>query len=530
MSDEVPTGGLGLTRRELVERAAAAGLVVSAGGLLADAALGAAPKPKRGGTLRVALIGGNASGDNLDPHTPSGAPELQQAFRQNVYSKLTDLSAKGTYDMQLAESMTADKTGTVWNVKLKRGVVFHDGSPLTADDVIYTLRRILDPANNYESAAANIDMIDPKGLKKVSKTELIIRLKRPWFDLPSALGQRFISIVKQGAKAPYTVQNTNGTGAFKLTGWTPGEKFSYAANRKYFESGKPYVDKMTMIGIPDPVTRVNALISGQVDAINDVPAAQIPVIIRAGRQILAGKAGGWIPIYMDTQSKPFTDVRVRRAMKLLMNRPQAMLSAVGKYGLTANDIFARWDPLYNSELPQRKYDPERALSLLKQAGQQDTQFVLHASSVQSEITPQALVLAQGAKKVGVKLTVQSDPADSYWDKVYGSVPFAFSSWGYRPFFAQWLQSFVSWNSLETKWADKSQHKASRLVYKAAATANPTVRKELAFEAQKLLWEDGGYIISFFKKPIDGLSKKVHGLKPHPFPFLGWYRFWDAWLA
>jgi peptide/nickel transport system substrate-binding protein len=530
MSDDVPAEGFGLTRRELLERSAAAALAVGAGGLLAEAASAATPKPKRGGTLRVALIGGGASSDNLDPHTPSGSPELQQAFRQNVYSKLTDLAADGSYQMQLAESMTPDKTATVWQVKLKPGVVFHDGSPLTADDVIYTLRRILDPKNNYGSAAANISMIDPKQLKKVSKTELIIRLKTPWVDLPSAVGQRFVSIVKEGAKAPFTVKNTNGTGAFKLTGWTPGEKFSYAASKHYFESGKPYVDSMTMVGIPDPVARVNALVSRQVDAINDVPAAQVPVVTGAGRQILAGKAGGWIPIYMDTQAAPFKDVRVRQAMKLLMNRPQAQEAAIGKYGLLGNDIFARWDPLYDSALPQRKYDPERAAALLKQAGQQDTEFVLHASSVQSELTPQALVLAQAAKKVGVKLTVSNDPADSYWDKVYGNVTFAFSSWGYRPFFAQWLQSFVSWNAVETKWADESQKKASRLVYKAAATVDPGRRKELAWAAQKLLWDDGGYVIAFFKEPIDGLSKNVHGLKPHPFPFLGWYRFWDAWLT
>src|SRR4051795_236524 len=209
MSDDVPTEGFGLTRRELLERGAAAGLAVGAAGLLTEAAAGATPKPHRGGALRVALIGGGASSDNLDPHAPSGSPELSQAFRQNVYSKLTDLAADGSYQMQLAQSMEPDKTAKLWHVKLKSGVVWHDGSPLTADDVIYTLRRLLDPKSNYGSAAANISMIDPKQLKKVSKTELIIGLKSPWVDLPSAVGQRFVSIIKEGAKAPYTVKNTN---------------------------------------------------------------------------------------------------------------------------------------------------------------------------------------------------------------------------------------------------------------------------------------------------------------------------------
>src|SRR5256885_4329748 len=149
MSDEVPTEGFGLTRKALLERGAAIGVAVGAGGMLAEAAMGATPAPRRGGTLRVALIGGGASSDNLDPHTPSGSPELLQAFRQNVYSKLTDLAADGSYQMQLAQSMVPDKTATVWQVEVKPRGTFHDGSPPTPQGVSYTLRAILDPKNNY---------------------------------------------------------------------------------------------------------------------------------------------------------------------------------------------------------------------------------------------------------------------------------------------------------------------------------------------------------------------------------------------
>jgi peptide/nickel transport system substrate-binding protein len=357
-----------------------------------------------------------------------------------------------------------------------------------------------------------------------------MKLKTPWIDLPSAVGQRFISIIKAGSKAPFTVKNTNGTGPFKLKSWTPGEKFEMVANRSYFEHGKPYVDALTMIGVPDSVTRVNALVSGQVDAINDVPAAQIPIIKNAGKVVFTGKAGGFIPLYMDTTAAPFTDVRVRQAWKLLIDRPKALSSAVSGYGLVANDVMARWDPLYDSALPQRQYDPEKAVSLLKAAGQDQTQFTLHTSAVQSELVPQALVMAEGAKNAGIKLDVVTDPADSFWDKTYGHVPFAFSSYGYRPFFAQWLNSFAAYNSYETKWDDAAAKQATKLVYKAAATYDPAKRKDVAFAAQKILWDQGGYIVAFFKEPIDGLSPKVHGMKQYAFPFLGWYHFWDLWLA
>ena len=116
------------------------------------------------------------------------------------------------------------------------------------------------------------------------------------------------------------------------------------------------------------------------------------------------------------------------------------------------------------------------MSLLKAAGQDQTQFTLHTSAVQSELVPQALVMAEGAKNAGVKLEVVTDPADSFWDKTYGHVPFAFSSYGYRPFFAQWLNSFAAYNSYETKWDDAAAKQATKLVYKAAATYDPAKRK------------------------------------------------------
>ena len=522
--------GAGMTRREALQRAAALSLAV--GTLEAidlESAFGATPKPKRGGTLRVGLPGGPASTDNLDPHL-EGVAGFAQCYRQIVYSKLTDILPNGKFANQLAESMTANKDATVWTIKLKKGVEFHDGSELTVDDVIYTFRRILDPANKLSAARGNIDMIDPSGMRKVSKYVMTVKLTRPWSDFPAAVGQRYISIIKRGATGPWTETNANGTGAFKLTDWQPGASYRFTANRNYFEDGKPYLNGVTLIGISDQVARVNALISGQVDVISDVPASQVSSIKNAGLRAIVNPGGGWTPLVMNTNAPPYNDVRVRQAMKLLIDRKQAIKVARQGYGTLGNDLFAKADPLYASSIPQRKYDPEKAKSLLKAAGQLNTEFVLRTAEAESDFVPLALVFAQGAKAAGVKVTIQKDPADTFWDNTWGVAPFTFSSWGYRGFFTQWLQSFVSYNAQETRWNDAAQHRASRLVYKAAATADLKKRKELAFAAQKLHWEDGGYIIPYFKQTIDGANKKVQGITPHVFPALSWYRFWNFWLS
>ena len=518
------------TRREVLQRAAALGLTAGTFGSLGVAeALAAVPKPKRGGTLRVGLPGGPASTDNLDPHL-EGVAGFAQAYRQIVYSKLTDMRPNGSFANQLAESLTPNNDATSWTIKLKKGITFHDGSELTVDDVIYTFKRILDPANKLSAARGNIDMIEPSGMRKVSKYVMTVKLTRPWSDLPAAVGQRYLSIIKRGSAGPFTAQNANGTGAFKLASWTPGDSYRFVANRNYFETGKPYLNGVTFVGISDSVARVNALVSGQVDAISDVPGVQVGLLKSSGLQAIVNPGGGWTPLVMNTNAAPYNDVRVRQAMKHLIDRKQSISVARQGYATVGNDLFAKSDPLYAASIPQRSYDPEKARSLLKAAGQLDTEFVLRTAAAESDFVPLALAFAQGAKKAGVKVTIQQDPADTFWDNTWGVAPFTFSSWGYRSFFTQWLQSFVSYNAQETRWNNASQKKASRLVYKAAATGDAQRRTNLTFAAQKLLWDDGGYIIPYFKQTIDGASKKVQGIEPHVFPALSWYRFWNFWLS
>ena len=164
----------GLTRREVLQRSAVAGLAVGAAGGVAgtaQAASQATPKPKRGGTLRVALLGGSPSTDNLDPNSNNGSPELFQSSHQLAFSKLTDMRPDGSFALQLAESLEPNKDASVWQVKIKKGVEFHDGKPLTIDDVIWTFKRILDPnAATLSAARGNIDMIDPAGSRRSTST------------------------------------------------------------------------------------------------------------------------------------------------------------------------------------------------------------------------------------------------------------------------------------------------------------------------------------------------------------------------
>jgi peptide/nickel transport system substrate-binding protein len=519
----------GLNRRELLERGAAAGLALTAVGSLAGTA--AAQSPRRGGTLRVGGAGGAPSVDTLEPSAESGAEALGLAVRFNVLSRLADNDplGTGTFKLQLAESMEPNAQANVWLVRLKRGVEWHDGSNFTADDVIYSFRRMLDPANNLKTAAASMPMVDPNGIKKINDYAVQFTLKQPWYDLPGALGQRWLSIVKNGAKPPWTVANFIGTGPFKLVARDPGTKYTYVRHPNYFESGKPYLDGFVHTSLTDPVARLNALVSGAVDAISDCSPSQVAVIQKAGLNVLQSKGGGWSPICMNCMRVPYSDVRVRQAMKLLVDRERTLAAVLQGHGVLANDLFGIGDPTYAADLPQREYDPEKARSLLKAAGRLNTTYGLYTGGIISDFIPAALTFQASAKKAGVKVKLVNVPADTYWN-TWDPQPFKLDTWGYRPVLAQWVQSFVVWDKVETNWNTPKGKKAKALMTRVAATVDPAKRKTLAHEAQRLLWEDGGQIVPYFKSYIDGYRKNVHGLVASPFGGLNSLHFKNVWLS
>ena len=528
------------SRRDFLRTAGAGGVVLATGGVLAGCTSSSSSPSasttastatiKKGGTFRVGLIGGSGSSETLDPNglTPS---DLALYRIQNVFSKLTDMDHTGNYVPQLAESLEPNSDASQWVVRLRPGVLWHDGSDVTADDVIYSFQRVLNPKNSATlgAAAGDIPMVDPAGMTKLDKYTVQFKLKYPWVAFPSQVGQRYNAIVQSGT-THFTVSNFIGTGPFQLTEWSPGQSFVLTKNPHYVLSGKPYLDAVHGISIVDDSARLDALLGNQVDAIEQVSTADARVLKGRGMQLLVSPAGPWDPIVMNTARGPFKDPRVRLAMKLVANRAQMLEAALQGYGTIGNDLFAVHDPLFDHSIPQRAYDPEQAMSLLKQAGYADYPFVLNTAAVVPDFVPSALAFQQSARAAGMNMTVRNTPSDSYWGSIYGFQEFFYSSWGYRTFFPQWDQSYVSYNSSETNWKDPNAASAVSMVKAAAATTDLGTQTRLTGQAQELEWSDGGYLIWAYKEVLDGLSPHVHGILPNPFSSLGWDPWDSVWLS
>ena len=416
----------GYDRRTVVTGALAAGMLLAAPSSALASRL-AAPKPKRGGVLRVGMVG-NGPNEVLDPQNQQNV--IDTATDRVLFDTLARQRADGSIEPRLALAFEPNKTADKWTVHLRSGVEWHDGKPFTAQDVAYSYHRIL---RRHLAGAGTLSFIDPNGIKVLDKHTVRFSLKNPYvlFDVAAATSTNII-IQNGAANKKFTTTNLIGTGPFKLGRIIPGVRSRFLRNPNYFENGKPYIDELDYIVIPDATARLNALLGGQVDAIEQVNAAQVSTIrSRSNVAVLNAKSGHWVPMCMDVTKAPFTDVRVRQALRLIVDRKQMVESALAGLGSVGNDLFGFGDQLYDKNLPQRQQNIEQAKSLLKAAGQSNLSIQLQSSDAATGMLSSSLILAEQAKAAGVNISVVNNPADSYYSQQYMKTPFFMTDWAAR---------------------------------------------------------------------------------------------------
>jgi peptide/nickel transport system substrate-binding protein len=505
--------GLDLTREDLLRRAAVGGAVPLAGGgltSLADAALRTST-PKRGGTFRLGVAGGSAK-DIVDGQDAINRPD--QARIVTAWEPLLEFDRNFQLRFTgLAEEITANGA-TVWTIRVRDGIEFSHGKTLGADDVIYSIRRLVNKKLGLFGGAA-LSSVDPARMKKLDKRTVRLTLKRPDATMLDALGQYVAAIVPVGY-SPNAVGRAHpnvGTGPYVLKSFTPGNRSVHVRNRNYWRTGQPYFDEVAIIDFPDANARVNALLGGQVHAITDVPPAQFAVVQRhSGTKMLESPGAPWAPLCMRVDAAPFTDVRVRQAMRLIANRPQLVAQALAGHGRIGNDLYAPFDPAYNHALPQRRQDIDQAKSLLKAAGRSKLTVDLQTTSDAIGMTEGAQVFAVQAKAAGVTVNVKNLDNGTFLGN-YLKWAFSTDFWGTRNYLSQ-----VSAGSLrtspynETHWPDKAHERFSGLYKQALGTVNKAKRTAIIHEMQAMEYRYGGYIIWGFNNLLDGYSTKVKGLR------------------
>ncbi len=517
-SSDSPGGGDGgLSRRELL---VGASTLVLAGGLAACGGSGSsssaasggttpAGTPKPGGNFRLGVTGGGAK-DLIDGQTIITKPDQARLAASwetlLTYDENYKLGTDG-----LAAEVTQDKPDQ-WTIKLKSGITFNNGKTLSADDVIYSLQRILSSKEGL-FGAAGLASIDPKTIQKMDNLTVRLPLKQADSTIGDQLGQYYNGIVPVGYDRTGPLKWV-GTGPYVTQSFSPGQQSVHTKNKNYWRKGEPYFDQVTVIDFADSTAQTNALLGGQVDAITDIPFAQVGVAkSNGGLAILVSQGGGWLPLCMAVDMAPFTDNRVRQAMRLIVDRKAMLEQVLSGYGRVANDLYSPFDPCFDTSLAQREPDIEQAKSLLKQAGMSNLTVDLHTTNGAAGMVDSATIFASQAKAAGVTVNVHNDP--NYYGSQYLKLAFSVDFWGTRNYLPQVANgSLPTAPYNETHWPPKSGPGSNFIsLYKQAlAEVDPTKRCDVIHEMQSLEYNYGGYIIPFFNNLVDAYSSKVAGFK------------------
>jgi peptide/nickel transport system substrate-binding protein len=474
-----------------------------------DTSAAAAGTPQSGGTLRVGVVG--STNDIVDGQYI--VAKADQARLVAGWEPLVSYDADFNivYDNALAEEIEA-QAADLYVIHLREGILFHDGKPVTADDVIYSFQRRLDPDLGLAPALATL--LDANGLTKVDDRTVQVQLLQPAVTFLNGLAEYTATVVPVGYTREDPVQI--GTGPYKLESFTAGAESVHTKNPDYWDEGKPYLDEIQIIDFADAAALVNALSSGDVDAIVDVPFAQAATIgADSNLALLESEAGSWLPITMAVDQEPFTDPRVRQAMRLIVDREQMVERVLSGHGRVANDMYGVFDPCYPEDFPQRAQDIEQARELLAAAGKEGLTIDLFAPDDTAGLPELAAAFAEQAKDAGVTVNVKVLDGGTYWGDEYTKRTFATSFWGTRPYLNQ-----VAAGSLkdatypETHWPPEGSN-FQDLYLQALAETDDDARCEIIREMQQQEYDEGGNIIAVFNSLLDAHAANVQGFVAQP---------------
>ncbi|MBB6419696.1 peptide/nickel transport system substrate-binding protein [Streptomyces sp. AK010] len=514
-----------LTRRHMLWLGGAIGagaLLTACGGGGEEpnaSATGGSAKPVKGGTLRVGALG-RAGAITRDPHG-SQANESDYLILSLIYDTLTVPGEKPNTEPRLAASWKASDDLKTWRFTIAKGAKFHDGSPVTAEDVVFSLKRLrATPAGASRLPGIQEKNISAEGTDTVvivsdyANAELPLLVRLTTFVIPQGTTDKNI------AKAP-------GTGPFKLD-WFRGGNARLVRNDDWY-GGDVYLDAIEVKIFESPQAMASALLAGQIDLASNVGAvAARTAESRKDIRTVRRPNDMAMPIVMRTAGGPFADPKVREALRLAVDREAMVKQVLSGYGTVANDILGTGDPAYDKSIPQRTRDLAKAKELLKEAKFDTSKtYELYTAEDIAGLAESATLFATQVREAGVKVKVVKQESATFWDKTWLKGDLYTTYWGTNDsvvFFAS--KTMVSESGTnEAGWKDKAFDTAYE---KAIGTADASERTALLRELQQIEYDSSGYLLWGMADGIDLAGAKVNGLPT--LPGYGRVQLERAWLA
>ena len=523
--DELLAGRL--NRRDFLRRGSMIGLSVPTMGAILAACGGANNSPSssgaasapvtRGGVLRVA---NQVPAAAVNPLTVSDGGGIIMLGQTGEFL-INDNTGRAGQPLQpaLALSWHPDPTGTVWTFKLRPGVKFHDGSPMTADDVVYTFQQQVDPKNASNALSAFSGILSPSGVVKVDPMTVALHLETPIGNCPYLVSSDTYNaiIVPKGTDFAKWQSTFIGTGPFKLKSYTQNVGAQFVANPDYW-GPKPLLSGTQFTFYANQEAQFVGLQGGTVDMVTVFTANGAEAILNnPSYTIVALKSSSQEQLSMRNDLAPFTDPRVRQAVALTLDRPALVKALIAGYGTIGNDNpFSPIFPSTDTSVPQRTQNLTKAKQLLDAAGHPSGFHTELFTGISQELPLLAQAIAADAAKIGITISLKVETLSAY----YGKSTFGNSDWldgtmslvNYagrgvpNVFLEAPLTTHGVWNA-----ARFHNPQCDALVKQYVAAIDLQTQKQIAGKIQTLLLAETPIVIPYFIDELNATKSNVHGV-------------------
>ncbi|MER9375783.1 ABC transporter substrate-binding protein [Mesorhizobium sp. M0491] len=510
-----------VSRRDFVRHGSLLGLSLPLLGRIGMAAgLSGMPSLARaqgapGATIRVAS---SVPAATIDPVTIADAGGL--LVMQQVAEFLCVDGPDLVLQPALAESWKPNDNGTVWTFKLRKGVKFHSGGEMKADDVVASIDRLADPANSSNALSVFTGILQKGASKKVDDYTVEFHLDAPNGNFPYMLSSDNYNavIIPASYKGDYE-KSFDGTGPFRIEKYTAKVGASFVRNEDYW-GPKALPERTEFTFFTDMQPQILALQGGQVDIVNQMPVlAGVALLNDPNVDIISLKSSAHQQLHMRCDEGPLKDARVRRAIALCLDRDKLAAGLMkGRSALGNDSPFAAVYPSTDTSVPQRKQDIAQAKQLMEAAGFGQGFKITLTTERYLEIPEYAQLIQNWVKEIGVQLDLNIlDQSGYYGDAVFGKSNWldsvmGITDYGHRGvpnvYLAAPLKSEGTWNAAHFKNKDYDALATSYI-----AALDLEAQKADAGKIQKLLLEETPVIFGYFYDYLTATAKGVAGVQP-----------------
>lgn len=488
----------GLSRRSLIRGATALG----AAGLILPAGIRrAAAEAKKGGVFRLG-IGHGSSTDGYDPGLWDQL--FVQTFAAARHNYLIEIGADGSLVPEIAESWESSD-GVTWVFKIREGVTFHSGKTLTVDDVVASLNH----HRGEGSTSAVKPYFDSVTEIRADGHNVVVMLNAPNADFPYLMSDYHLPVMAS-ADGKIDVTSTDGCGGYIVESFEPGVQATLNRNPNYWKPDRAHFDQIVVLAILDAAARLNALMTGEVDVIDQVDPNSIGMLESRGMARILSISGNAHYVFpMDARAAPFSDINVRLALKYAFDRQEMVDKILAGHGSVSNDNpIGPANRYFFAEMEPKTYDPDKAKFHLKQAGMDKLEVTLSAADAAfSGAVDAAVLMSEKAAAAGIAITVDRVPNDGYWDNIWMKKPFCASYWGGRPvedqMFTTAYSAGAAWN--ESYW---DHPRFNELLVAARSEIDDAKRREMYYEMQQIVSFEGATIIPMYNNYVMAVANAV----------------------